>query len=169
MLYHRSYPAALHIFRGPRATRFVRESKDEELFAQALKLSIEQQAHDTEKYGVHNFSNLLTHISSISSLSNKWMAFCSGSELYILMPKLQGHTISIEMRLLVSEDMSIQGFWDNVVIPLSIHMLTDTREIELLFEEIDNYSYMNLLQKSSLHLSITLKKLLPTQSFNIKT
>ena len=123
----------------PRPTRFVRESKDEELFAQALKLSIEQQAHDTEKYGVHNFSNLLTHISSIS-LSNKWMAFRSGSELHILMPKLQGHTISIEMRLLVSEDMSVQGFRDNVVIPLSIHMLTDTREIELLFEEIENYS-----------------------------
>ena len=56
------------------------------------------------------------------------------------MPKLQGHTISIEMRLLVSEDMSVQGFRDNVVIPLSIHMLTDTREIELLFEEIENYS-----------------------------
>ena len=56
------------------------------------------------------------------------------------MPKLQGHTIFIEMRLLVSEDMSVQGFRDNVVIPLSIHMLTDTREIELLFEEIENYS-----------------------------
>ena len=36
--------------------------------------------------------------------------------------------------------MSVQGFRDNVVIPLSIHMLTDTREIELLFEEIENYS-----------------------------
>ena len=87
---------------SPRPTRFVRESKDEELFAQALKLTIEQQAHDTEKYGVHNFSNLLTHISSIS-LSNKWMAFRSGSELHILMPKLQGHTISIEMRLLAAK------------------------------------------------------------------
>ena len=32
----------------PRRTRFVRESKDEELFAHALKLSIEQQEHDTE-------------------------------------------------------------------------------------------------------------------------
>ena len=56
------------------------------------------------------------------------------------MPKLQGHTISIEMRLLVSEDRSVQRFRDNVVIPLSIHMLPDTREIELLFEEIENYS-----------------------------
>ena len=104
----------------PRPNRFVRESIDEELFAHALKLSIEQQADDTEKYGVHNSSNLLTYISSIS-LSNKWMAFRSGSELHILMPKLQGHNISIEMRLLVSEDMSVQGLRDNVVIPLSFN------------------------------------------------
>ena len=41
------------------------ELKDEELFAQALKLSNEQQAHDTEKNGVQNLSNILTHISSI--------------------------------------------------------------------------------------------------------
>ena len=84
------------------------------------------------------------------------MAIRSGSELHILMPKLQGHTISIEKCLLVSEDMSVQRFRDNVVIPVSIHILTNTREIELLFEEIENYSSLNHLQTSSLHLSITL-------------
>ena len=44
------------------------------------------------------------------------------------------------MRLLVSEEMSVQGFLDNLVIPLPFQMLTDTREIELLFEEIENNS-----------------------------
>ena len=48
--------------------------------------------------------------------------FRSGSELHILMPKINGDTIPTEIRLLVSEYMSVQGFRDNAVNPLSIYV-----------------------------------------------
>ena len=59
------------------------------------------------------------------------------------MPKFQGHTLTTEIRLLVSENLSVLGFRNNVEIPLSIHKTSDTRQIELLFEEIKNYSTLN--------------------------
>ena len=54
----------------PRPTRFIRETKDEEHFAHAIRLSLDQQAYNTEKFTVHNFQKLITVMSSLP-LSNK--------------------------------------------------------------------------------------------------
>ena len=86
------------------------------------------------------------------------------------MPKFQGHTLTTEIRLLVSENLSVLGFRNNVEIPLSIHKISDTRQIELLFEEIKNYStpesFLNKLdtfedhvKEASDQLSISISKL----------
>ena len=51
------------------------------------------------------------------------MVWCSGSNLQIFMPKLQGHLLSTEIRLLVNENLGVLGFRDNAEIPLSLHMI----------------------------------------------
>ena len=48
----------------PRPTQFIRETKDEKHFAHAIRLSLDQQAHGTEKFTVHNFQKLNTFMSS---------------------------------------------------------------------------------------------------------
>ena len=94
MLYHRSYPAALHIFRRShnifnfkkvpklasfrvKLVNFLSEKGRFSFLLRSLhfgsnRLSIEQQAHDTEKYGVHNVSNLLTTYPPYPYLTNGW-------------------------------------------------------------------------------------------------
>ena len=44
----------------PRPTRFICDAKDEEHFAHAIRLSLDQQAYDTEKVTVHHFQKLIT-------------------------------------------------------------------------------------------------------------
>ena len=98
------------------------------------------------------------------------MVWCSGSNLYIFIPKLQGHLLSTEIRLLVNESLGVLGFRDNAEIALSLHMITDSRQNELLFQEIESHSTPNSLQnklntfehhvkEASNHLSISISKL----------
>ena len=95
---------------------------------------------------------------------------CSGSNLHIFVPKFQGHVLTIGMRLLINENLGVLGFHDNAEIPLSLHIITDTRQIELLFEEIEAYSTPDLLptkletfehhvKEASNHLNISISKL----------
>ena len=61
------------------------------------------------------------------------------------MPKFQEHALTIEIRLLIKENLVVLGFRDNSEIPLSLQMITDTRQIELLLKEIESYSTPDLL------------------------
>ena len=90
------------------------------------------------------------------------MVWCSGSNLHIFMPNLKGHLLSTETRLLVNESLGVLGFRDNGEIPLSLHMITDTRQIELLFQEIESYSTPNSLPTKLDTFEHMLKKLLTT-------
>ena len=53
------------------------------------------------------------------------------------MPKFQDYALTIEIYLLMKKNLGVLGFRDNSEIPLSLQMITDTRQIELLLEEIE--------------------------------
>ena len=55
------------------------------------------------------------------------------------MPKFQDHVPTIQVLLLVNENLWFLGFHDDIEIPLSLHLITNTRQIEILIEEIDTY------------------------------
>ena len=118
----------------PRPTRFNRESKEEEQFAQALQLSLEQQSHDDERFKMRNFQDLTAKLSLLTS-SNKWVVWCSECILHIFKPKLHDHVLNIEIRLMIYENLTIMGFRDNNEIPLSINTLSDTRQVEVCFKK----------------------------------
>ena len=93
-------------------TRFIHETKDEENFARAIRLSLEQQTHDIAKFTIHNFQTLVTDIFSLP-LSNKWMIWYSDSNLHIFMPKFQDYALTIVISLLIKENLGDIGFRDN--------------------------------------------------------
>ena len=62
-----------------------------------------------------------------------------------MLPKFQDHVLTIEIRLLIKENLGVIGFRDNSEIPLSLQMITDAHQIELLLKEIESYSTPDLL------------------------
>ena len=60
-----------------------------------LGIFLRNHYQDPLGLSVHNFQKLITVMFSLP-LSNKWMVWCSGSNLRIFMPKLQGHLLSTE-------------------------------------------------------------------------
>ena len=119
--------------------------------------------------GVHNFQTLVTNISSLP-ISNKWMIWYFDSNLHIFMPKFQDYALTIEIRSLIKENLGVLGFRDNSEIPLSLQMITDIRQIELLLEEIEFYStpdslpikldrFEHHVKEASNHLHMSIHKL----------
>ena len=86
------------------------------------------------------------------------------------MPKFQEYALTIGILLLIKENLSVLGFHDNSEIPLSLQMITDTRQIELLLEEIEFYStpdslpikldrFEHHVKEASNHLHMSIHKL----------
>ena len=148
----------------PRPTRFNRESKEEQ-FAQGLRLSLEQQAHDDGRFTVHSLQDLITKLSLLPS-SNQWVTWYSECTLHIFKPKIHDKVLNIEKRLVITENLAVMGFRNSGKIPLSIDNLSDTREVEVCFEEIESStpntlldSFHDHLKEASKHLSLVITEL----------
>ena len=79
-------PAYLSAEQVARPTRFTRESKEEEQFARALELSLQQHERDNDAFMVNSFQDLIENI-PVLLLPNMWMVChydCDALHIYKL-------------------------------------------------------------------------------------
>ena len=84
------------------------------------------------------------------------------------MPKFQDHVPTIQVLLLVNEIYEFLGFHDDIEISLSLHLLTDTLQFEILFEEI-GYCTPDSSSNAQIRLSAMLRKLLTALVFQYRS
>ena len=133
-------------------TRLDSSVKDRHLLEVALKLSMEQQQLDNEKFKVSSFSDLQFKLNSLV-VPKHWLLWTSeASTLHLIRPTSTSHingAPSIQCSLTIDESLYTKGFYDSNRISLSIKQIQDIRDIEILCGEISLYRVDNPLQEDS--------------------
>ena len=119
------------------ASRFSHEAKDEELFSIARNLSLETLDVEGKMYRINCFSDLKEKLNSI--YPDPWLVwFSQDNILNFLYPLKCVDGINIVASLIIDSTTAVRGYLYSKEIPLEIHSINDTRQIEPLLKEIAN-------------------------------
>ena len=122
----------------PKPVRFSRDEKDAELFAEAIKQSLEKQVSDEERYKFYSFQQLKEKI-KLLALPEDWLLWNSDSNhLHFLKPAYLNDNLIIDYSMTNDTSLYVKAKSGSLPIPLTINIIHDTREIELLLNEIQN-------------------------------
>ena len=117
-------------------TRLSLEDKDDELLYQAVKLSLESDIEENEKFKIHSFHDLQAKLPllSIASIWSTW--YPDEYTLIIMRPRIDSCKIEVNSYLSVNFDLSVKLYHNGVNLPISIVTLCDVRQIDSLLNEI---------------------------------
>ena len=120
----------------PKPVRFSRDEKDAELFAEAIKQSLEKQVSDEERYKFYSFQQLKEKI-KLLALPEDWLLWNSDSNhLHFLKQACLNDNLIIDYSMTIDTSLYVKAKSGSLPIPLTINIIHDTREIELLLNEI---------------------------------
>ena len=107
------------------------ELKEKELFAQVIKESQKTFKIDEERYGIATLDDLKQKLHLIS-LRN-WLRWSTNQDsVHFILPNIHNSKITVEATLSVNFNLGTKAFYHNEPIALSLHCLTDIRQIEIL-------------------------------------
>ena len=112
------------------------ESKREELFSQALHLSLKSNIDESERFILRSFQDLQAKLPLIS-ISNVWSYwYPNPNSLIFMRPRLDNNKILVNIYLTVEIDLSIRAYRNGEVFQLSLISVSDTCQLESLLDEI---------------------------------
>ena len=126
-----------------------RDSKDDELFNQALTLSLRLENEDNERFVVKSFLDLQDKLPSLSIPKTWLLWYPDGSTLIFMRPNSENCKIRVAVYLLVEFDLSIKAYRKGENVPISQFFLRDTRQLELILDEISSPLYSSTHTKDT--------------------
>ena len=112
--------------------------KDAELFAETIKQSLEKQVSDEERYKLYSFQQLKEKI-KLLALPEDWLLWNSDSNhLHFIKPAYLNDNLIIDYSMTIDTSLYVKAESGSLPIPLTINIMHDTREIELLLNETPN-------------------------------
>ena len=111
-------------------------SKDEEMFNEALTLSLASESEDKEKYQINCFQDIQAKL-PLLSLPKTWsLWYPDDHSLIYMLPLLTEHNIIVNTHILVSFDLSVRAYRNGEILPLPICSISDIRHLESILCEI---------------------------------
>ena len=94
----------------PKPVRFSRDEKDAELFAEAIKQSLEKQVSDEERYIFYSFQQLKEKI-KLLALPEDWLLWNSDSNhLHFLKPAYLNDNLIIDYSMTIDTSLYVKEF-----------------------------------------------------------
>ena len=115
------------------------EYKDEELFSQALHLSLKSNIDENERFILNSFQDLQDKLPNICISNVKSYWYPNPNSLIFMRPRLD-NKILVNIYLTVEIDLSVRAYRNGQVFPLSRIFVSDTRHLETLLDEIAVFS-----------------------------
>ena len=112
------------------------EDKDDEPLYQAVKLSLESDVEENEKFKIHSFHDLQAKLPllSIASIWSTW--YPDEYTLICMRPRIDSCKNEVNTYLSVNFDLSVKVYHNSVNLPIFIVTLCDVRQIDSLLNEI---------------------------------
>ena len=119
--------------------RLNRQKIETNLFFQALEQSIDIHNTEDDKFGVRSLAELKHKLVDFD-LPPSWVKWFSEDTCINLIQLSKEKQISIPGYITINDSLTPIGFYQNIQIPLSIHHLSDIREIDKIIIDVSLYT-----------------------------
>ena len=111
-------------------------SKYEEMFNEALTLSLASESDEKEKYQIYCFQDIQAKLPLLSIPKTWSLWYPEDHSLIYMLPLLTEHNIIVNTHILVSFDLSVRAHRNGEILPLPICSISDIRHLESILCEI---------------------------------
>ena len=105
-------------------------SKDEEMFNEALTLSLASESEEKEKYQIYCFQDIQAKLPLLSMPKTWYLWYPDDHSLIYMLPLLTEHNIIVNTHILVSFDLSVGAYRNGEILSLPICSISDIRHLE---------------------------------------
>ena len=120
---------------SPKPRRLDRGKIESKLFFQALEQSLDLHKDEDSKFGVKSLGEIKCKLEDFE-LPSSWVKWFSDDTSINLLKLSKDKHISIPAYVSINDSLTPTGFYQNIQIPLSIHNLSDIREIDTIISEV---------------------------------
>ena len=132
-------------------TRLSYESKEEQMFNQAVQLSLKSDNENTLKYTIGNLQDLKDKLTCVA-LPDNWLVWHNGNDsMRFIRPNLLDNTISVDIYLEVNSFLSVSAWFHGQAISTSLNSINDIRQVESILHEISSKSVTDYSNNSHSH------------------
>ena len=105
-------------------------SKDEEMFNEALTLSLASESEEKEKFQFYCFQDIQAKLPLLSIPKTWSLWYPNDQSLIYMLPLLTEHNIIVNTHILVSFDLPVRAYRNGEILPLPICSISDIRHLE---------------------------------------
>ena len=105
-------------------------SKDEEMFNEALALSLASESEEKEKYQFYCFQDIQAKLPLLSIPKTWSLWYPDDHSLIYMLPLLTEHNIIVNTHILVSFELPVRAYRNGEILPLPICSISDIRHLE---------------------------------------
>ena len=119
--------------------RYSRDEKEAELFEKAIRQSLEQHVTEKVTYTINSFKQLKEKINLLPQPKD-WIQWNSNSNyVHFLKPTYINEQLELNSSLTIDSSLYVKAKRGRVAVSLSFNTINDTRQIELLLNEITSF------------------------------
>ena len=119
--------------------RYSRDDKEAELFQKAIRLSLDQHVTDQLMYTIDSFQQLKEKI-KLLPLPEDWLLWNSNSNyVHFLKPTYVNEQLELNSSMTIDSSLYVKAKCGSFAVSLSLNTISDTREIDLLLNEITSF------------------------------
>ena len=146
---------------SPKRERLDRGKIESKLFFQALEQSLHLNKAEDSKFGVESLGELKCKLEDFE-LPSFWVKWFSDDTSTNLLKLSKDKHISIPAYVPINDSCTPTSFYQNIQIPLSIHNLSDIREIDIIISEVSAYAkdpVENCIRQATSNIKSTISKI----------
>ena len=117
--------------------RFSRDVKEAELFRKAIKQILEQQVSDEEMYKLYTFQQLRERMNSLTLPYDSLLWNSNDNSVHFLRPTHVNEQLLLDSSMSIDSSLNVKAKRGTYAVPLSLNIIDDTRQIDLLKEVMD--------------------------------